>query len=179
MKKLGVAVAVVVLLCGFTNLRRAQAAETEPATERTLTVRELSEQERANYADVIGSMEQIEISDIISVPEVETNASYTPYRYSTSFGFYDGDLLVATADESCIVWRYTDGKVHLYQRTISVEYLYGYSASRSYGSIVNTDGSISYTSGDTVLVYNDAATWRFALEFYATPDDQWFSCYPV
>lgn len=108
-----------------------------------------------------------------------TNASYSVYRYTDSFEFYLSGVLVARADAEAIVWHYTDGKVHLYQRTIGVSRLPDYDAARTYGSIVNTDGSYSYTTGDRVYIYGNMATWSYAIDFYVSDTEAYFSCYQV
>jgi hypothetical protein len=108
-----------------------------------------------------------------------TNASYTAYRYTDAFEFYFDGEWVARADVEATVWHYTDGKVHLYQRSISVSRLANYDAARIYGSIVNTDGSYSYTTGDRVHLYLDAGTWSYAIDFYVSNTEAYFSCYEV
>lgn len=108
-----------------------------------------------------------------------TNASYSVYRYTDTFEFYLNGQWVAEADAEAIVWHYTDGKVHLYQRTISVSRLPDYDAARIYGSIVNTDGSYSYTTGDRVHIFGDMATWVYAIDFYVSDTEAYFTCYQV
>lgn len=108
-----------------------------------------------------------------------STSSYTAYRYSETFNFYyDGDL-IAWADAECIVWHYTDGKVHLYQRTIQLTKLISIGGARIYGSIVNTDGSYSYTTGDRIYLYLDEGTSSFAIDFYVSDTEGYFSCYEV
>lgn len=175
MKKLCVAIAV--LLFAGLGIRCTEAQAAEP--ESTITVRRLSEEEVAKLKASTGGMQQIQVSTEISMPSFETMLSYTVYQYSETFGFYVDGMLIATAEPVCVVWRYSDGKVHLYSRTIALNYLSSHYASRSYGSIVNTDGSLSYTTGDRIRITNNLVTRTFALDFYVTPDDAWFSCYEV
>jgi len=118
------------------------------------------------------------IGEDISLPML-SNSSYTAYRYTDAFDFYFDGQWVARADVECIVWHYTDGKVHLYSRTISVSRLTYYDAARIYGSIVNTDGSYSYTTGDRVHLYLDAGTWSYAIDFYVDANNAYFTCYEV
>ena len=175
MKKLCVAIAVLLFAgLGVRNVE-AQAAE----TESTITVRKLSEEEVAKLKASTGGMQQIEANTEISMPTFETTASYTAHQYSETFGFYEDDTLIATAEAVCVVWHYTDGKVHLYSRTIALNYLSSHYASRSYGSIVNTDGSYSYTTGDRIRITNNLVTRTFALDFFVTSDNADFSCYEV
>lgn len=108
-----------------------------------------------------------------------TNASYSVYRYTDAFEFYVDDEWIGRADVEAIVWHYTDGKVHLYQRSISVSRLAHYDAARTYGSIVNTDGSYSYTTGDRVYIYGNMETWSFAIDFYVSDTEAYFTCYEV
>lgn len=54
---------------------------------------------------------------------------------------------MCSGSEVCTVWYYTDGKVHLYRRIITVT---SGGANVQYGSMINTDGSVSYTEGDNV-----------------------------
>ena len=114
--------------------------------------------------------------ETVSEPMV-SNTSYTPYRYSESFNFYyEGDW-VARADAECVVWHYTDGKVHLYSRSIQLTKLVTIGGARIYGSIVNTDGSYSYTTGDTVYLYLDEGTWAYVIDFYVDATEGYFNCY--
>lgn len=168
--------AIVIMVVAMANGSVAQAAE-EGLTVRAgeLRVTELS---AAELEALTGELTQEVIGGEISLPQA-TTASYTAYQYSQTFDFYDGDTWMAQADATCVVWHYTDGKVHLYQRTITVSRSSAYEASRSYGSIVNTDGSYSYTTGDRVYVFDDADTWTYAIDFYACPTEQHFSCYEV
>lgn len=109
-----------------------------------------------------------------------SRATYTPYQYSQTFTFKIDGVVIATATAECEVWHYTDGKVHLYNRTISTIGTANYTSYRTYGSIVNTDGSLSYTTGDRVVIYDEAYTWRYAIDFRVTPTTSgYFSCYGV
>ncbi len=177
MKKIKILLAVMLMvLIVAKDCAVAQASEvgvkvtSEGITVRELSPAELRELPRDLTVETMGS-------EVLS--SMATNASYTAYEYSESFNFTLGDTLVARADAKCIVWHYTDNKVHLYNRTITVSRLATYDASRTYGSIVNTDGSLSYTTGDMVHLYGITSTWDFAIDFRVTPTDASFSCYEV
>lgn len=180
MKRL-VALVMVVLMfaCSGTNCVVAHAA-VEDNAEWGISIKKESVREELDATELDEIMHQIQINGEISVPELQTNNSYTVHRYSDTFRFYEGNLLLATAEAVCIVWHYTDGKVHLYSRTITMMvHASDIAASKSYGSIVNTDGSLSYTSGDKVMLSNGVQTKWFALDFYITPNEVDFSCYEI
>jgi len=133
--------------------------------------------------EVLADDEMVDISmgvigGTVSQP-MESNASYTAYRYTDAFEFYLDGMWIARVDVEAIVWHYTDGKVHLYSRSIGVTRLSDNDAARVYGSIVNTDGSYSYTTGDRVHLYLDQGTWSFAIDFYVSNTEAYFSCYEV
>lgn len=107
------------------------------------------------------------------------NESYSVYRYTDTFEFYWNEQWVAAADVEVMVRHYTDGKVHINQRTISVSRLADYDAARIYGSIVNTDGSYSYTTGDRVYIYAYMDSWCYAIDFYVSDTEAYFDCYQV
>ncbi len=174
MKKIVLAAFIIIGLV-MINGSVAQAAENEisvvSAGNKKIEV--LSDEELADLS--------LDMSSDVSGGTVnEPMASnYTAYRYSETFNFYfEGDL-IAWADAECIVWHYTDGKVHLYQRTIQLTKSVIISAARIYGSIVNTDGSYSYTTGDRVHLYLDEGTCSYAIDFYVSATEGYFNCYIV
>lgn len=114
----------------------------------------------------------------ISLP-MASNESYSVYRYTDSFEYYVRGEMLARANAECIVWHYTDGKVHLYQRSIQLIKSVTIGAARIYGSIVNTDGSYSYTTGDRVYLYLDEGTLSFAIDFYVSATQGYFTSYEV
>lgn len=176
MKKIRLAIAVLIMgLLVFKDCAVAQAECDVMVESRGLAVRELSQAE----LEAIVAETPIEIMNMEDVSMTATAASYTAYEYSEIFDFSLGDTWVASADTRCIVWHYTDGKVHLYQRTITVTRLATYDASRTYGRIVNTDGSLSYTTGDRAHIYSLTNTWDFAIDFRVTPTEASFNCYEV
>jgi len=175
MKKIKMLVALLLVIGVVTgNSSVAQAAEDKMTVVSAgkRAVRELSQEEVAalelSYA----------AAGEVSAPE-DSRASYTVYSYTESFDFFLNDVRVARADAECIVYDYTDGKVHLYRRTISLSRLATYDMARTYGSIVNTDGSLSYTTGDRVHIMSLTNTWHYAIDFRVTPTDASFSCYEV
>lgn len=178
MKKIRLAIAFLVMgLLVINDCAVAQAAESDLMIEsRGLEIRELSRAEMSAMAtETPFDMMNIEESE----STLATTASYTAYEYSEIFDFSLGETWVASAEARCIVWHYTDGKVHLYQRTITVTRLATYDAGRTYGRIVNTDGSLSYTTGDRVHLYGLTSTWDFAIDFRVTPTEASFNCYEV
>lgn len=153
-----------------------QAAEGNLAiTPSGMEIRELS---RAEMEALEREMSLEMMDGDVSRPMV-TASSYTAYEYSESFNFTLEGTWVARADAKCIVWHYTDGKVHLYQRTITVTRLASFDATRTYGRIVNTDGSLSYTIGDRVEIIDYDDFWDFAIDFRVTPTEASFNCYEV
>ncbi len=177
MKKIKVFLAVMVTaLVVINNCLVAQAAEPEmEVTSGGITIRELSQAE----AEALTGELTMEMIDGEESSLLATTASYTAYEYSESFEFRLDGTKVAQADAVCIVWHYTDGKVHLYHRTISLSRLASYDVSKEYGRIVNTDGSLSYTTGDKVHIYGLTSTWDYALDFRVTPTEASFDCYEI
>ncbi len=178
MKKIRTLVVLLVVVGAiFSNPSLAEAAENkvEIVSMGNYSKEAILEEEYQFLQQVISEDMNV---DSIFLPQA-TRASYQPYRYSESFNIYINDSWVARADAECIVWHYTDGKVHLYNRTITVTRLATYDASRTYGSIVNTDGSLSYTTGDRVHLYGLTNTWDFAIDFRVTPTEASFDCYEV
>lgn len=177
MKKIKVILALLVLMVVVTTECSVAQAATPGVTviAKEVKVRELSATELAavQRETATGRI------DGVNTQLPDTRASYTAYEHAQSFEFYVGEQIVARADASCIVYHYTDGKVHLYRRTIDVLRILTYQVSRTYGSIVNTDGSLSYTTGDRVGIYGDMVSWTYAIDFRATPTVQEFSCYQV
>ena len=163
---------LIVMGVVFTNCSVVQAAE-EQVTIESLgkTVRRLSEAE-------VDDLLQETVGTVSNAPQ-DSRASYEVYEYSESFNIYINGEHVATPTEVCTVWHYTDGKVHLYSRSITVRRLVYYDASRTYGQIVNTDGSLSFTYGDRVHLYGETNSWDFAIDFRVTPTEAEFDCYEV
>lgn len=174
MKKWKIFLALLVVIgIVLVNCSVAEAAEDEEFTVIHVgrTVERISDDELTEIAqEVIGE----DIGE-----QKYSNTSYTAYRYTDTFEYYlRGDML-ARANAECIVWHYTDGKVHLYQRTIQLIKSVTIGAARIYGSIVNTDGSYSYTTGDRVYLYLDEGTLSFAIDFYVSATQGYFTSYEV
>ena len=173
MKKIKRLVALLFVFLVITDCNVAQAAQT------SITVKAGELQVRELTSDELSEICCTESVNGDAMSPMTTASSYTAYEYSRSFNYELGGTWAARADAKCIVWHYTDGKVHLYNRTITVTRLATYDASRTYGRIVNTDGSLSYTTGDRVHLYGDMATWNFAIDFRVTPTEASFDCYEV
>lgn len=166
-------VLALLVIIGITSLNCSVAEAAENGVEIVhvgRTVEQLTgDTFEMTSQDVMGNISQ----------PMATNASYTVYRYTDAFEFYVDGEWIGRADVEAIVWHYTDGKVHLYQRTIRVSRLADYDADRTYGSIVNTDGSYSYTTGDRVYIYGYMEDWTFAIDFYVSNTEAYFTCYEV
>ena len=177
MKKIRAILAMFIILgIVMGNVSVAQAAEAEMTvvSAGNRTVERLSEEELAGLSF---EMSQELIGGTVSEPMASN--PYTAYRYSESFNYYLDGEWVARADAECIVWHYTDGKVHLYQRSIQLTKLVTIGGARVYGSIVNTDGSYSYTTGDRIHLYFYEGTISYAIDFYVSDTEGYFNSYRV
>ncbi len=170
-KKILIALMVIVLMLTRKSFFAYAAECVMTVTSEGISMRELSQSEMEAMSRETMKDERMD--------NLSTTSSYTAYEYSESFNFSLGNTWIARADAKCIVWHYTDGKVHLYNRTITVTRLATYDASRTYGRIVNTDGSLSYTTGDRVHLYGDLDIWDYAIDFRVTPTEASFDCYEV
>lgn len=169
--------ALVAAVTVFSNCTMVHASENGLTVVGTgnMEVKQLSEVEVAGLNSTL-STEAMVGGNVL---ELTSNSSYTVYQYSDTFNFYFEDLCIASVDIVCIVYRYTDGKVHLASREMTIRRLPTYDAYKTYGSIVNTDGSVCYTTGDRVTVYDYTHIWTFAIDFAATPTGQSFNCYEI
>lgn len=89
---------------------------------------------------------------------VETRTSYTEsYEHNIMICVDSNDVEVAMFDQKVTVWRYTNNRVRIDDRVfLKAIYDPGFSLSHfSAGSIVNTDGYMSYISGDTLHTENN------------------------
>lgn len=178
MKKVKMIVAALVAaVTVLSNGTVAQAAEGELAivSSGNMEVKQLTEAEVAQLSNTLSADAIVGENPL----ELAANSSYEVWQYSDTFNFYIGGSWAAAAHIVCVVYRYDDGKVHLYSRDISLEKMSNYTVLKSYGSIVNTDGSVSYTTGDRVTIYNYTDMWKFAIDFAATPTGQSFNCYQI
>lgn len=173
MKKMKILFALLVIV-GIVSVRYSIAE----AAENGIVIVHTGRTEELLSAEDFAVISQESVGGSVSQP-MASNSSYTVHRYTDAFEFYLDGEWIARADVEAIVWHYTDGKVHLYQRTISVSRLVNDDAARIYGSIVNTDGSYSYTTGDRVHLYLDEGTLSFAIDFYVSATEAYFSCYEV
>ena len=172
MKKwIKILVMLVVVGIVSVNCSVAEAAESAVTIVHVgRTVERLTEEEMTMISEsAIGDISQ----------PMTSNASYTAYRYTDAFDYYFRGEWIARADTEAIVWHYTDGKVHLYQRSIQLTKLVTIGGARMYGSIVNTDGSYSYTTGDRIHLFLDDATLNFAIDFYVSGTEGYFTSYEV
>lgn len=113
---------------------------------------------------------------LTSDSDMKARGSYTERVLQCTHDIYVNGNRIFSVEEACTVWYYSDGKVHLYRRTLSgISWSSTASARFTYGSIVNTDGSRSYTSGDRVLVIKNTTAKTFALDFYVTGSNYNFS----
>lgn len=156
------------VLCEPTPLVQKETTARDEWEMRSVTVD--AESSRRNEGEVI------QIREDICEPEFQTRASYDERLLSYVHELYVNDVLVAWVVEDCTVWYYTDGKVHLYRRvlTLHIGNTYFEPSYIRYGRIVNTDGSCSYTSGDEVTFSNGTRSQTYALEFYVTHDNYRF-----
>lgn len=177
MKKIKVVLAIIMVLCGtLSNSSVARAAETGiTVVESDTTVSKMTMAEWNEYV----SREKMSVGKTDDISQATRDTSYTAYRYTKAYDFYSGDLRIARAEVECIVWHYTDGKVHLYSRTITPSRLPDYEIYRTYGRIVNTDGTLSYTTGDSVNISSFVEEWDYAIDFRITPSEHSFSCYQI
>lgn len=175
MRKIKIVIAIMLLmLMASPTTAYAAEGETVVVIPGSITERIMTEAELEVMSSEMLQMEMIE-GNQINV----TNSSYVAHEYSQTFDFYLDGTWIAAAHASCIVYRYADGKVHLASREISIERLTSFGASKTYGSIVNTDGSVCYTTGDEVHIFNYTNTWKYAIDFAATPTGQSFNCYEI
>lgn len=108
-------------------------------------------------------------------PSFMERSSYTPEVHQCEVKYLEDGDLVAVVSAEYEVWYYTDDKVHLYSRTFSKLTAAGYGESYfEYGSIVNTDGAISYTSGDRFYVKGKGVNRAHAINFFVTPTYYYF-----
>lgn len=139
------------------------------ATETVLSETKVTEDDRDNlYKDTL-----------IGYPDMMVRGSYTEKVLQCTYDIFLNGNRVFSVEEACTVWYYSDGKVHLYRRTLTGISWMGTTGTITYGSIVNTDGSRSYTSGDRVLVIRNTAMKTFALDFDVTGSDYNFSMYEI
>lgn len=137
---------------------------------------EYFETNNGNYK-VVSTIEWIMNGDATS--KMETMAAASDYeqkiiRHTRSYWYTPaGSILeykVASLESSYTVRYYTDNKVHLSARShTSTLVNSNFSTQIIYGSIVNTDGSVSYTSGDMFKITHEGDDTYFDINFVVTP----------
>lgn len=172
-KVVAVLVAMATVLSVSGKCTVVQAASEDVWEVRT-TETVLSEME------VINGVRDDSVGDILmSNPDTSSRGSYTEKVLQCTHDIYVNGNRVFSVEEACTVWYYTDGKVHLYRRTLTGISWMGTTGTVTYGSIVNTDGSRSYTSGDRVLVTRYATSKTYSIDFYVTGSDYNFSMHEI
>lgn len=179
MKRCSMIVMLVVLLGAvFGPVKVADAAELYGTTEITNDnwggARTVVVPGSEKLDNIVGKviMERTEVC----LPDQQRDASHTERVLSARHELTVNGELVAWVDVDCTVWDYPDGKVHLYSRTMSLTVTPGYEDSYlTYGSIFNTDGSYSGTTGDRVCLSDGVNSAHFGLYFYVTTQTHRFS----
>lgn len=166
-------VAMLMVLSVSGECAIAQAASEDVwevrTTETVLSETKVTEDVRDNlYQD-----------DSVGYSDTVLRGSYTEKVLQCTHDIYVNGTRVFSVEEACTVWYYSDGKVHLYRRTLIGSSWFGTTGTITYGSIVNTDGSLSYTSGDRVSVTRNATRKIYSLGFYVTGSDYNFSMYEI
>lgn len=177
MKRCSVIVMIAVLLgVVFGPVKMASAMETGTSVELQKkwcdirTVLQPDSSKMGAAGEVV--MEWTEVC----APDQQRDTTHTERILSARHELLVNDELVAWVNEVCTVWDYPDGKVHLYSRTLSLTVTPGYEGSYlTYGSIFNTDGSYSGTTGDRVCLTDGTHTAHFGLYFYVTTQTHSFS----
>lgn len=169
-KVVAVLVAMITVLSVSGRCTVVQAASEDVwevrTTERVISETKVTEDVRDNLYQ----------EDSVSVPDTMLRGNYTEKVLQCPHDIYVNGNRVFSVDEICTVWYYSDGKVHLYKRTLSgTPWTSTASGKITYGSIVNTDGSRSYTSGDRVLVIKNTTAKTYVLDFYVTGNNYNFS----
>lgn len=174
MKKVVVALVAMLMVLGVSGKCSVVQAASEDVWEIRTTETVLSEIEVIEddndsfYRETSGSN-----------PYTIARESYVERVLQCTHDIYVNGSRVFSVEETCTVWYYSDGKVHLYRRTLTKSAWGGTTGTITYGSIVNTDGSRSYTSGDRVAVTRNATRKTYALDFYVTGSDYHFSMYDL
>lgn len=99
-------------------------------------------------------MKSISSSDSTFSGQPENRLDYTEETYDNLFLYVYDDEEVAMFDQKVTVWRYSNNKVRIDSR-VFLKRIWDTRFSNSYfnaGSIVNTDGYMSYISGDVLRV---------------------------
>jgi len=178
MKKYSVIVMLTVLFGAIfgpvkTASAMANGADAEVQQECTCVTREGVWTE-SSQTDAVGQvvMERTEVYPVAQ----QRDTTHTERILNARHDLYVDDVRVAWVIVGCTVWDYPDGKVHLYSRSMSLAVTPGYEASYlTYGSIFNTDGTYSGTTGDRVCLSDGTFSAHFGLYFYVTTETYNFS----
>lgn len=105
-----------------------------------------------------------------------TRADYQAKLHTYTKTIYVNDEYAAEVDANYEVWYFTDNKVHIYTRWLVKRTTSDYTESYfNYGTVVNTDGSFSYTNNDSFCLFGEDVDYTFPLFFYVTPTTRYFS----
>lgn len=172
-KVVAVLVTMLIVLSASGNGMMVQAASEDMweirTTETVLSeIRVIEDDKDSTYRATSGNSSYMTLGE-----------SYIEKELKCTHDIYVNESRVFSIDEICTVWYYSDGMVHLYRRTLTGGAWFGTTGIITYGSIVNTDGSYSYTSGDKVIVTRNSTRKIFALDFYVTASDYDFSMYEI
>jgi len=122
------------------------------------------------FEDIVlpeGNSDWIHSETVYDLPSDEmTKESYTISHKTNSRDYYKGNTYAATLYEDYEVWYFDSGKVHIYSYSLSLSTASGFGSSEiTYGNIINTDGSVSYTEDFRVtikgLFYNQVNPFNF------------------
>lgn len=131
---------------------------------RTVTEEELLQMD-------LSDLTLVETYSEICEPEFQTRASYEEEAYIANYSYLIDGSVKAHLSMIYTVWHYSDGKVHLYSRVAQLSKAEDASSSYfTYGRIMNTVGSVSYTSGDTMTFVYNGHYDQDGVEFSVTND---------
>lgn len=102
----------------------------------------------------------------VTPPTRRDGTDYETKTHTYEFTLTQSGTVKLRATCAYTVYYYTDGKVHLFQRGISLSTTPDFQGSYfTYGSIMNSDGSNSGTLGDIVTAIQGSSQWRYELIF--------------
>ena len=172
MKKVVVVLVILLMMIGVPGECIAALAASEDVWEVRTTQNVLSETKK-----IEDDRDNIHEDELVGSTDMILRGSYTEKVLQCTHDIYVNGTRIFSVEEACTVWYYSDGKVHLYRRTLTGVSWSNAIGTITYGSIVNTDGSRSYTSGDRVSVTRNTTRKTFAVDFYVTGSNYNFSMY--
>lgn len=108
----------------------------------------------------------------VTPPTRRDGTDYETKTHTYVFTLTQSGTVKLRATCTYTVYYYTDGKVHLFQRGISLSTTPDFQGSYfTYGSIANTDGSNSGTLGDKITAIQGSSQWRYELVFVVDSTD--------